>query len=163
MLSILIIIACGPAMHKYDISSTVILRDEDGRTITARDVEICQTMKTRNENEKEYDIEITQCEVMDITNGIGELPNWEGEFRESHDTDIEMSMVVFDRQDQTYEATLIDDDRDVWCDNSVTVTPNEEGCTAQTVDLCENGYEYYHLWEIELPTGTFQQDQEGQN
>ena len=79
MIYMLLMTACGPAFQKYDISSALISSYEDGQLLEANDIEICQTIETRSAMDKELDVEITQCHLLDIVDGIALLPNWEGE------------------------------------------------------------------------------------
>ena len=154
MISMLLMMACGPAIQKYDISSAIIASNEDGLLIQSGDVEICQTIETRNDTDKDLNVSITQCYILDIENGVALLPNWEGEYAESDETEVIISVEIFD-DEESYSATLLDNDEDVWCDNEIPLTQNESGAVTQTTRLCEQGFESYMLWQVTLPINVF--------
>ena len=46
---------------------------------------------------------------------------------------------------------LIDDDKDVWCDNDISVSHDRPECESTSFKLCQAGYELYMLWLLTLP------------
>jgi len=130
----------------FDISSTVLVRDENQMVHTEENVEFCQRIRTdyTSDDVKEYFVEA--CTMVDVVDGIADLPNWEGVYR-GNVTDIELWWVG---ESELFPATIVDDDEDVWCDN-VDVDTDMNGNTT-TTPFCSTNFEFYLLWEIALPS-----------
>ena len=154
MLLFLSFFACDES-HKsyfYDISSTVLVNDEAGLQLEAEDVEICQIFRSEDyDTRTEWEVQAAQCNLVDIRDGIVQLPNWEGEY---FGPDVSI-FVELRKGEEVFEAELIDNDTEVWCDNQVADQYDENGNVLSYSDLCEENYERYLLWSLVLPEGIF--------
>lgn len=130
----------------FDISSTVLVTTDDGMVVDATGVEFCHRLNTNYSTKDIPEYSVDACIISDITDGIAELPNWEGEYR-GEVTSIEL---WWRQNDMDYEAVLIDTDEDVWCDN-VDVDTDMNGNTTRT-PYCTSNFEFYLLWSLEIPT-----------
>ena len=130
----------------FDISSTVLVTTDEGMVVEATEVEFCHRLNTDYSTEDISDYSVDACTTSDITGGVAELPNWEGEYR-GEVTTIELWV---NQNEKEVEAILIDTDEDVWCDN-VDVDTDMNGNTT-TTPFCTSNFEFYLLWSMEIPT-----------
>jgi|GEM_PF-2946326 len=151
MLLIMSFLACADynKSYLYDISSTVLISDEDGMQLNAKDVELCQLFQSQDyDTRTAWTVQAQQCDIVDVENGIALLPNWEGEY---FGPDVSI-FVELRAQEETYPAELIDNDSEVWCDNQRVDEYDENGNAISFVDFCAENYERYLLWSIIVPT-----------
>ncbi len=129
----------------FDISSTVLVRDEQDSVVTQTDAVFCQRLST-DYTSKDVEAYFEEaCFETDIVNGIAELDNWEGLYK----GDVSNMELWWQTDEKDIPATLIDTDEDVWCDNVDTDT-DINGNTTST-QFCTSNYEFYLLWEVQIP------------
>ena len=154
MLFILTLFACD-TVHKtyfYDISSTVLVSDENGQQIDAEDIEICQSFRSEDyDTTTSWQVQAEHCEQLDIDDGVAILSNWEGEYF-GPDISIFVAMKI---EEEVYEAELLHNDSEVWCDNAVVTEVDEHNNAIEYGDLCSENFERYLLWSLVLPSDTF--------
>ncbi len=132
----------------FDISSTVLVYDASGYVVTQSDVEFCQRLNTDYTSKEVEEYSVDACTTVTVENGVADLPNWEGEYRGTVQS-VELFWMETE-EIAPLAATLIDSDRDVWCDN-VDVDTDMQGNTTST-PFCTSNYEFYLLWELQLPS-----------
>lgn len=150
MLFLMALFACDdkPELYFYDISSTVIVTDENGQQIDAEEIEICQFFLSEDyDTRTQWEVHAEQCEIVDIKNGVAMLPNWEGEY---FGEDVSINVEIRTAK-EVYPAVLLDSDSDVWCDNQVAEEVDEHGNTTSYMKLCSENFERYLLWSLVLP------------
>ena len=152
MFMILSLFACDDynKTYFYDISSTVLVSDENGVQVNMDDVEFCQRFRSEDfDTTTGWNVHNDQCEVVDIEDGVAILSNWEGEYF-GPDVAIGIDVTI---GDDVFQATILDNDTDVWCDNQV-VTSVDENNQVTYASLCSENYERYLLWSLEISTKT---------
>ena len=85
------------------------------------------------------------CEVVNIEDGVAILSNWEGEYF-GPDVVVGIDVTI---GDEVFQASILDNDTDVWCDNQV-VTSVDENNQVTYASLCSENYERYLLWSLEI-------------
>ena len=154
MLMMLLTLACEtqPKSYFYDISSTVMVTDETGLTLDLEEIELCQRFRSEDyDTTTSWTVHAEQCEVVDIKDGVATLSNWEGEY-----FGPDVSIVIdLSKDGDVYEAELLDNDTEVWCDNAVVTEIDEHGNPVTYDDLCSENYERYLLWSLVLPSELF--------
>ena len=151
MLMILTWFACSDYNKTffYDISSTVLVTDETGLQINAEDIEICQSFQSEDyDTRTTWEVMNKQCEVVDINDGVAILSNWEGEY---FGPDVSINVEI-SKGEEIYQAELIDNDSEVWCDNQVVTGVDEHNNAVTYEALCDENYERYLLWSLVLPS-----------
>ena len=58
--------------------------------------------------------------------------------------------------EEVYEAELIHNDSEVWCDIQIVDEYDEYGNALSYAELCSENYERYLLWSLVVPSDTFQ-------
>ena len=154
MLLLMTLIACdekNPTFF-YDVTSTVLITDDTGMQINAKDIEICQMFTSVDyDTTTSWEVNSEQCETVDIEDGVAILSNWEGEYF-GPDVSINLELRL---EDEVYSAELLDNDDEVWCDNQVITGVDEHNDTVTYSDLCSENYERYLLWTMVLPSELF--------
>ena len=154
MLLFMMLIACdekNPTFF-YDVSSTVMITDESGMQINAKDAEFCQLFTSVDyDTTTSWEVNSEQCETVDIEDGVAILSNWEGEYF-GPDVSINLELRT---EGGVYLAELLDNDDEVWCDNQVIKEVDEHNDSVTYSDLCSENYERYLLWTMVLPTELF--------
>ena len=154
MLFFMTLFACDEfyKTNYYDISSTIMVQDENGTQINMDDVEICQIFRAEDyDTRTEWQLFAEQCDSVDIEDGLVMLPNWEGEYF-GPDVDI---FVELRHEGEVYPGELLDSDDDVWCDNTIAESYDEDGNVISYASVCEENYERYLLWSLTLPSEIF--------
>ena len=57
-------------------------------------------------------------------------------------------------EDEIYEAELIDNDSEVWCDNEQVTGVDEHNNAISYQGLCEEDFERYLLWSLVVTSGS---------
>ena len=151
MLLLLNFLACGPELKTmfYDISSTIIVTDDTGMQVDMEDVEFCQRFQSEDYNtQTSWQVHSEQCETIDIDHGFAVLSNWEGEYF-GPDVSIIIDMKY---GDQIFEAELVDNDQDVWCDNEMIDSVDPETGVITYTNMCDDNFERYLLWNLVVPS-----------
>ena len=146
MFMILSLFACSDynKTYFYDISSTVLVSDEEGVQLNMDDVEFCQRFRSEDfDTTTGWNVHNDQCEVVDIEDGVAILSNWEGEYF-GPDVVVGIDVTI---GEEVFQATILDNDTDVWCDNQV-VTSVDENNQVTYASLCSENYERYLLWSL---------------
>jgi len=139
-------IAC---VEWYDISASVVVRDDNDSVVNAKDVIFCQVFKSGNLKEEEVETAVRKCDAVDIEDGLALLPNIEGEY---YGDPMSIGLTLHHKS-EVYTAELMDSDEDVWCDN-VDVDYDADGNATYT-QFCTSNYEFYHVWALRVPSGIF--------
>jgi hypothetical protein len=150
MFMILTLFACSDYNKTffYDISSTVLVSDDQGVQLNLEDVEFCQRFQSEDyDTTTSWNVHNDLCEFVDIKNGVAILENWEGEYF-GPDVTIGIDITI---GEEVYSATILDNDTDVWCDNQV-ITSVDEHNQVTFSNLCSENYERYLLWSLEIPS-----------
>ena len=150
MLIFLSLLACDDTNKKfhYDISSTVLVHDEQGVAVNAEDIEICQQFQSEDyDTRTTWEVHAVQCDSVDIDDGIALLPNWEGEY---FGPDVAIAVEIH-HLNEVYTAELISSDEEVWCDNAEAIEFDDSGNAIEYQSLCEENYERYLVWSVVLP------------
>ena len=153
MLFLLTFLACEDHIkaQQYDISSTVLVADEDGQLLSF-DTLICQRFTSQDyDTRTQWTVLAEQCDEVNVEAGIARLPNWEGAYF-GPDVGIEVMIV---HKEEIYPANLVDDDSDVWCDNVEAIAFDEDGNPTEWGSECEDNYERFLLWQVVLPSELF--------
>ena len=148
MFMILTLFACSDYNKTffYDISSTVLVSDDQGVQLNLEDVEFCQRFQSEDyDTTTSWNVHNDLCEFVDIENGVAILENWEGEYF-GPDVTIGIDITI---GEEIYSATILDNDTDVWCDNQV-ITSVDEHNQVTFSNLCSENYERYLLWSLEI-------------
>ena len=53
---------------------------------------------------------------------------------------------------QIFEAELVDNDQDVWCDNEIIDSVDPETGRVTYTNMCDENYERYLLWNLVVPS-----------
>ena len=136
MLVLLSLLACDDAnkTFHYDISSTVLVHDEQGLVVNMEDIEICQKFQSEDyDTQTSWEVHAVQCDNVDVEDGIAILPNWEGEY---FGPDVDIAIEIH-HLDEIYGAELISSDEEVWCDNAEAIDFDENGNAIEYQTLCE--------------------------
>lgn len=131
----------------FDVSSSVVVLNENMVAINSAGYQFCQALTTGEKNEAGENVVHTACSVEPVVNGVVDLPNWEGYYRNGMQG-IALWVESSDTEERI-DATLLDSDEDVWCDN-VDVDVDSDGSTTST-QFCSNNYEFYLLWQVIMP------------
>ena len=83
--------------------------------------------------------------MVNIEDGVAILSNWEGEYF-GPDVVVGIDVTI---GDEVFQASILDNDTDVWCDNQV-VTSVDENNQVTYASLCSENYERYLLWSLEI-------------
>ena len=149
MMMILMWLGCSEQnkTYFYDISSTVLVTDEHGMMLDLEEVEFCQRFRSEDYNtQTSWTVSSDLCEVVDVKDGVAQLSNWEGEY---FGPDVTMVIELIS-EGELFEAELLDNDTEVWCDNEIITEVNEH--SVSTDGLCAENFERYLLWSLELPS-----------
>lgn len=153
MLLLMTFLACEEQKtYNYDVSSTIIVTDENGLAIQADNVEFCQRFQSEDYDTRTgWEVSSEQCNQVSIENGIATLPNWEGEYF-GHDVSMKLEL---HKDEEVYEAQVFDSDAEVWCDNELVTEFDEYGDPVHYESLCAEDYERYLVWSLVVPIGLF--------
>ena len=150
MMMLLTLLACSES-HKsyfYDISSTILVTDDTGMQVNIEDIEFCQKFQSVDYSTlTEWTVNSESCETVDIEDGVAILSNWEGEYF-GPDVSLVIDMTY---NDEIFQAEILDNDTDVWCDNEV-ITEVGENNNITYNSLCSENYERYLLWSLVIPS-----------
>lgn len=150
MLVLLSLLACDDAnkTFHYDISSTVLVHDEQGLAVNMEDIEICQKFQSEDyDTRTSWEVHAVQCDIVDVEDGVALLPNWEGQY---FGPDVDIAIEIH-HLGEVYDAELISSDEEVWCDNAEAIEFDENGNAIAYQTLCEENYERYLVWSAILP------------
>lgn len=149
MLVLLSLLACDDAnkTFHYDISSTVLVHDEQGLAVNMEDMEICQKFQSEDyDTQTSWEVHAVQCDIVDVEDGVALLPNWEGQY---FGPDVDIAIEIH-HLGEVYDAELISSDEEVWCDNAEAIEFDENGNAISYQTLCEENYERYLVWSAIL-------------